>query len=51
MKNKLIVDRNQAKEIRNKDICQIVVNMRIRDGANNQNRATKKIPQSSFLGS
>lgn len=50
MKNKLIVDRNQAKEIRNKDICQIVVNMRIRDGANNQNRATKN-SSIKFLGS
>ncbi|ADI90390.1 hypothetical protein AOLE_07495 [Acinetobacter oleivorans DR1] len=48
MKNKLIVDRNQAKEIRNKDICQIVVNMRIRDGANNQNRATKKFLNQVF---
>lgn len=48
MKNKLIVDRNQAKEIRNKDICKIAVNMRIREEENNQNRATKKFLNQVF---
>lgn len=42
MKNKLIVDRNQAKKIRDNDICQICVNMRIRDGVSNHKLALKK---------
>lgn len=51
MKNKLIVDRNQAKNIRDRESCEIAVNMRIKEGVNNQFRARKKISQSSFLGS
>lgn len=51
MKNKLIVDRNQAKNIRDRESCEIAVNMRIKEGENNQFRARKKISQSSFLGS
>ncbi len=51
MKNKLIVDRNQAKKIRDREICEIAVNMRIKEGENNQFRARKKISQSIFLGS
>lgn len=42
MKNKLIVDRNQAKQIRDNDITQISVNMRIKAGFTNQQLATKK---------
>ena len=32
MKNKLIVDRNQAKNIRDRESCEIAVNMRIKEG-------------------
>ncbi|HHP6856215.1 TPA: hypothetical protein ACSE8W_001968 [Acinetobacter baumannii] len=41
MKNKLIVDRNQAKNIRDRESCEIAVNMRIKEGENNQFRARK----------
>ncbi|UUG50366.1 hypothetical protein NP567_09305 [Acinetobacter baumannii] len=50
MKNKLIVDRNQAKKIRDREICEIAVNMRIKEGKT-INFVREKISQSSFLGS
>lgn len=42
MKNKLIVDRNQAKKIRDNDTCQICVNMRIQEGVSKHKLAIKK---------
>ena len=48
MKNKLIVDRNQAKQIRDNDITQISVKMRIKAGFSNQQLATKKFLNQIF---
>ncbi len=48
MKNKLIVDRNQAKNIRDRESCEIAVNMRIKEGENNQFRARKKFLNQVF---
>ena len=42
MKNKLIVDRNQAQKIRDNDTCELSVNMRIKQGMSNQDLAVKK---------
>lgn len=42
MKNKLIVDRHQAKKIRDNDTCKISVNMRMKQGFSNQKLAVKK---------
>lgn len=42
MKNKLIVDRNQAKKIRDNDTCEISMSMRIKHGISNQDVAVKK---------
>ena len=47
MKNKLIVDRNQAKNIRDRESCEIAVNMRIKEGKT-INFVREKISQSSF---
>ncbi len=50
MKNKLIVDRNQAKNIRDRESCEIAVNMRIKEGET-INFVREKNFSIKFLGS
>ena len=48
MKNKLIVDRLQARKIRDNDVCEISVNMRIKVGFSNQELAANKFINKVF---